>query len=69
MKEGFLGLNFLAAWIALSLPLDIIGNFFRTNFSLTSCFMGLYIEEEMFVSSSSKFLIFLPDDLPIYNSS
>ena len=64
MKEGFLGLNFLAAWIALSL-----GNFFRTNFSLTSCFMGLYIEEEMFVSSSSKFLIFLPDDLPIYNSS
>ena len=31
--------------------------------------MGLYIKEEMFVSSSSKFLIFLPDDLPIYNSS
>ena len=58
MKEGFLDLNFLAAWIALSLSL-----------SLTSCFMGLYIEEEMFVSSSSKFLIFLPDDLPIYNSS
>ena len=54
---------------SLSLPLDIIGNFLRTNFSLTSCFMGLYIKEEMFVSSSSKFLIFLPDDLPIYNSS
>ena len=31
--------------------------------------MGLYIKEEMFVSSSSKFLIFLPNDLPIYNSS
>ena len=55
---------------SLSLPLDIIGNFFRTNFSLMPLrFMGLYIEEEMFVSSSSKFLIFLPDDLPIYNSS
>ena len=58
MKEGFLGLNFLAAWIALSLPLDIISNFFRTNFSLTSCFMGLDIEEEMFVSSSSKSIIY-----------
>ena len=57
MEEEFLGLNFLATWIALSLPLDIIGNFFRTKFSLTSCFMGLYIEEEMFVSSSSKSII------------
>ena len=24
MKEGFLGLNILAAWIALSLPLEIL---------------------------------------------
>ena len=57
MKEGFLGLNFLAAWIALSLPLDIIGNFFRTNFSLTSCFVGKSSEGDMFVSYSSKSII------------
>ena len=48
MKDAFLGLNFLAAWIALSLPLDIMSspfedmpeNVFLTNFSLTSCFVG-----------------------------
>ena len=59
MKEGFLGLNFSATWIALSLslslPLDMLENFFITNFSLTSYFMGMYIEGDMFVSSSYYF--------------
>ena len=67
MKEGFLGLNFSAAWIALSLPLDMLENIFVTNFSLISCFVGKSSEGDMFVSSSSS-LLFLPDDLPIYNS-
>ena len=49
MKEGFLGLNILAAWIALSLPLDILNFPFEdlretivfTNFSFAStCFMA-----------------------------
>ena len=56
MKEGFLGLNFSTAWISLSLflslPLDMLENFFITNFSLTSSFVGMYIEGDMFVSSS-----------------
>ena len=61
MKEGFLGLNFSAAWIALSLslPLDMLENFFITNFSLTSCFVGLYIEGDMFVSSSYYFYLMI----------
>ena len=67
MKEGFLGLNLSVAWIALSLPLDMIENIFVTNFSLTSCFVGKSSEGDMFVSSSSS-LLFLPDDLPIYSS-
>ena len=48
-KEAFLGFNILAAWIALSFPLDIMNFpledmpeiFFPTSFSLTSlCFVG-----------------------------
>ena len=40
---------------SLSLPLDMLENFFITNFSLTSYFMGMYIEGDMFVSSSYYF--------------
>ena len=57
MKEGFLGLNFSTAWIAFSFPLDMLENFFVTNFSLTSCFVGKSSEGDMFVSSSSKSII------------
>ena len=57
MKEGFLGLNLKVAWIALSLPLDMLENFFLTNFFLTSCFVGKSCEGDMFVLSSSKSII------------
>ena len=57
MKEGFLGLNFLATWIALSLPLDMLENIFVTKFSLTLCFVGKSFEGDMFVSFSSKSII------------
>ena len=43
--------------LSLPLPLDMLEIFFITNFSLTSCFVGLYIEGDMFVSSSSKSII------------
>ena len=67
MKEGFLGLNFSTAWIALSLPLDMLKTIFVTNFPLTSCFVGKSSKGDMFVYLHLS-LLFLPDDLPIYRS-